>query len=117
MFAGRVDAAEGFFQRAVRVAPDHPGVLGNYAGFLQSYRKDYESAEHFYKESLLLKPDHVPSICSYSTIVIEQHKNLQVGRDMLARALELQPNIDAVRERLADVDRRMQQPEHAFMPS
>jgi hypothetical protein len=33
--AEQYDKAEGFMQRAVRLAPDHHGVLCNYAGFLQ----------------------------------------------------------------------------------
>lgn len=37
--AGEVDEAEGLFQRAVRVSPDHHGVLCNYAGFLQVTRR------------------------------------------------------------------------------
>jgi Tfp pilus assembly protein PilF len=33
--SGELDEAEGHLQRAVRVAPDHHGILCNYAGFLQ----------------------------------------------------------------------------------
>jgi len=33
--SGELDEAEGLLQRSVRVAPDHHGVLCNYAGFLQ----------------------------------------------------------------------------------
>eukprot|EP00281_Chroomonas_sp_CCMP1168_P008894 CAMPEP_0206265580 /NCGR_PEP_ID=MMETSP0047_2-20121206/30078_1 /ASSEMBLY_ACC=CAM_ASM_000192 /TAXON_ID=195065 /ORGANISM="Chroomonas mesostigmatica_cf, Strain CCMP1168" /LENGTH=487 /DNA_ID=CAMNT_0053693499 /DNA_START=1 /DNA_END=1465 /DNA_ORIENTATION=+ len=96
--------AEALLQRAVRIAPDHHGVLCNYAGFLQSARHDLEGAEHFYKRSLLLAPDHVPTLCSYSTIQIDLHKNPREAREMLRRALDLMPGIDAVRSRLADVD-------------
>lgn len=103
-FPGENDEAEGLFHRAIRIAPDHHGVICNYAGFLQSARRDLETAEHFYKQSLILAPDHVPSLCSYSTVMLELHENVPAARNMLKKAYGLMPHVEPIRERLLAVE-------------
>ena len=66
-FLDRNDEAEVALQAAIRLAPAHPGVLCNYAGFLHTTRLDFDGADRHYRMALAAKPDHVQTLSCYGS--------------------------------------------------
>lgn len=70
------DKAEGLYVQAIKLSPDHAGLLGNFALFLKRARDDSIRAETFFKRAIIADPHHANNLGNYAGLV----KNVGVQR-------------------------------------
>ncbi len=88
---GRYEAAEEAFLRYIELIPDEPNPYDSYAELLMKIGRFEESIEA-YEKALAVKSDFLPSLSgiAYDLIFLERFEE---AREVLARQLELAPNI------------------------
>jgi Tfp pilus assembly protein PilF len=84
-FLDRNDEAEVALQAAIRLAPAHPGVLCNYAGFLHTTRLDFDGADRHYRMALAAKPDHVQTLSCYGSFKMRVTEEFEEAKVPLSR--------------------------------
>ena len=72
--------------------PNSYELMGNYATFLYSAKKDYDDAEKYYKKALDLEPDSDINCGAYANFLRATKKDYDKAEKYYKKALELEPN-------------------------
>jgi len=70
----------------------HPSLMGNYAIFLESVKKDYDAAEKHYLKALEIEPDHANVNGNYATLLCGIKKDYDAAEKYYLKALEIEPD-------------------------
>ena len=81
--------AERLYKRLVEAQSTHPGILGNYALFLEKQNRPDE-AETFYKRALEVDPTHAPVLRNYA-VFLGNRNRIDEAEAFYKRALEADP--------------------------
>ena len=66
---GWIDKAEGLYQRALELYPEHPLATGDYAVFVHRIKKNYKEAERLYERALEIHPNHASIWSKYGNFL------------------------------------------------
>jgi Flp pilus assembly protein TadD len=89
-YAGRFAEADRSYLEAVRLAPQDPDILGNYALMLDSVG-DLGAAEAYYLRALAASPDHANNLSNYA-VLLEERGDDELAREFHERAVLSAPN-------------------------
>lgn len=84
--------ADSFYRKAVELAPNDAGILGNYAIFLKNVRKDYERAEQFYERAVKADSNNAINLGNYANFLTNVRKDHARGEEFYERAVKADPN-------------------------
>ncbi len=87
-----IDQQDAIYQEGVEKLPKSHELIGSYAFFLHTIRKEYERAESYYKESLKLAPESALYNGNYALFLRDIRKGYDQAEIYYKKALELKPN-------------------------
>lgn len=79
------------YQDAIKALPDSAKLLGNYALFLHTVRKEYDAAETYYIRALEADPKMLNNITNYAVFLRQVRKNADKAEGYYLQALEADP--------------------------
>ncbi|MDQ2631637.1 MAG: tetratricopeptide repeat protein, partial [Actinomycetota bacterium] len=85
------DRAERIYQEGVERLEDSR-LLGNYAVFLDTIRKDHKRAEEYYKRALALDPDNASVLNNYALLLTRTRRDPDRAEKYYKHALTLNPD-------------------------
>ncbi|HRO43185.1 MAG TPA: tetratricopeptide repeat protein [Flavipsychrobacter sp.] len=91
--AGNNAASDSSYEKALRLNPENPSVLNNYAYYLSVRGSRLADAEKMSKKSLALRPDEPTFLDTYGWILYKQG-NYEKAKDYIQRALDKNPDAD-----------------------
>ncbi|MEI4551121.1 tetratricopeptide repeat protein [Pseudoalteromonas spongiae] len=116
-----LDKKDMLFKWGLEQFPKSHELIGNYALFLKSDKKDYEHAEKYYLKAIELDPNHVNNIGNYATFLSDIKKDFEQAEKYYLKAIELDPNnathIGNYANFLADVKKDYEQAEKYYLKS
>ena len=80
---------EEIYKEGIRKLPNSHELIGNYANFLHTIRKDYNNAEMYYKKALELDPEHAAYNGNYAGFLLGLGRKIE-GKKYLDKAFGLQ---------------------------
>ena len=80
-----VTKAESVFESGVATFPRDPALLGSYANFLRTERKDLDRAEEYYQRALEADPKHANTLGNYAGFLLSRG-HVERGMTLLAEA-------------------------------
>lgn len=95
---GQLDKAEELYLKFIAEAPDHAWTIGNYAGFLCDYKKDYDKAIEYAQKALAIMDygvaRHTLARAAYHKGFYLHHteKKLEEAHEYYRLAVEVYPN-------------------------
>ncbi len=89
--------AEDNYLKALKVNSDDPHVLGNYADFLSSVRKDYKGAEDLYKRAINADPKNAINLGNYAGLLLARDVKGE-GFEKLEEAMNLAKDEELILE-------------------
>ncbi|MGA2125668.1 MAG: tetratricopeptide repeat protein [Xanthobacteraceae bacterium] len=109
--AGDLAAAAACYDRALALAPDHPGIRYGYAMLLQSMGRKAEAIEHL-KLAVSAKPEHLDGRFALGNLLYAEGKDAEAIECYL-KILQLSPRHAETHNNLANVYQRLGQMERA----
>ena len=85
-----IDKKDEIYTRGIEALPNNPNIIGNYANFLRTERKDMEKAESYYTRAIEADPKNAIQLGNYAQLCFQSGRREQ-GLQLLARADELRP--------------------------
>ncbi len=89
---GNIEQAERYYDLAIGVDPNDVRNLGNYAVFLEKYRKDFDAAETYYKRAIDADPNDADFLGNYATFLHKHRKDYDAAETYYKRAIDADPN-------------------------
>ncbi len=86
------DAADAVYRRGIAELGEVAPLLGNYALFLTSVRKDEDAAEAMFKRALEADPNHANNLGNYALFLQNVRKNYGGAEALFMRVLETDPS-------------------------
>ena len=86
------DQAESVYANGLEQFPNSAPLLGNYAVFLQSIRKDHDKAEEYYQRAVQADPNHANHLGNYAVFLQTTRKDYDKAEEYYQRALQADPN-------------------------
>jgi tetratricopeptide (TPR) repeat protein len=86
-----VDRADAVYGEGLQEFPNSSGLLGSYAVFLESIRKDYDGAEAMYRRALEAEPRNPIHLGNYALFLQSVRKDYDGAGAMYKRAIEAEP--------------------------
>lgn len=80
------------YRAGIDALPDSAKLVGSYANFLRTARKDYATAEALYKKALELDPNHAINTGNYASFLHTIRKDYTTAEVLFKKALKLDPN-------------------------
>ncbi|WP_431312845.1 KGGVGR-motif variant AAA ATPase [Nannocystis pusilla] len=80
------------FEAALAISPTSSDVLGAYASFLHTQRKDLDAAESFYRRALDADPDHATNLGNFALFLCDERRDFDAAESFYRRALDADPN-------------------------
>jgi len=87
-----VDKQDTIYQEGIEKLPKSHELIGSYAFFLHTIRKEYKQAEIRYKEALELDPNHANNNGNYAIFLSDICKEYDQAEIYYKKTLELDPN-------------------------
>src|SRR5215469_2303286 len=109
---GEFDAAVACYEKALTLAPDHPGIHYAFAMVLQDLKRAPEAIAHF-KHALAKKPNHLESHFGLGNLLYAQGQNLEAIQCYL-KVLQLNADHAETHNNLANVLLKLGQRERAI---
>lgn len=111
--AGNYGASDAAYDEALRLNPENPTALNNYAYYLSLRGARLNDAEKMSKKSLTIRPEEPTFLDTYGWILYKQG-NYQKAKDYIERALQKNPNADGtLYEHLGDIHYKLNDKEKA----
>ncbi len=85
------DQAEAIYRRGLEQFPTSAPLLGNFALFLEKFRKDYDGAEEHYRRALAADPEHANLLGNYANFLKKIRKDYDGAEEHYRRALAADP--------------------------
>ena len=85
------DSAEARYVEGLRIYPAFAPLLGNYAVFLQTVRKDPDRAEEYHKRAIEADPAPANSLANYAVFLQRVRKDPDRAEEYYRRAIEADP--------------------------
>jgi tetratricopeptide (TPR) repeat protein len=104
-------AAAACYDKALALAPDHPGILYGYAALLQGLGRSKEAIEHL-RRSLLRRPDHLDALFLLGNLLYAGGQNAEAIECYL-KILKFSPRHAETHNNLANVYQKLGQLEPA----
>ncbi len=86
-----LDEAEVIFKEGLKNHPSSSVLLGTYANFLRSERKDMDAAETFYKRAIDADPGHANNLGNYAIFLRSERKDMDDAEAFYKRAIDADP--------------------------
>jgi protein O-mannosyl-transferase len=86
-----IDRQEVIYKDALNNLPNSAPLLGNYAFFLDSVRKDYDRAEKFYRHAIDIDPKQVNNLGNYANFLKNQRQDYDSAEEYYKRAIDINP--------------------------
>jgi Tfp pilus assembly protein PilF len=86
-----VEKRDEVYRQAVLALPDAAELLGNYALFLRSARRDLDRAETFYKRAIAADPKDGDYLGNYANFLRVERRDLDQAEALYNRALRVDP--------------------------
>ncbi len=86
------DRADEIYRAGIGKFPDSHELMGNYALFLDSIRKDYDGAEEYYKRAVVAEPNDADYPGNYAFFLENIRKDYDGAEEYYKRAIEAEPN-------------------------
>ena len=83
--------AEAIYAEGIKQFPGSASLLGNYAVFLETARRDYDRAEDLYRRALDADARHANNVGNYASFLRDVRKDYDRAEDLYRRALDLDP--------------------------
>ena len=87
-----LDEKERLFEEGLEATQNAPQLLGNYAVFLETQRKDDDKAEEYYLKALAADPNHAAHLGNYASFLETQRKDDDKAEEYYLKALAADPN-------------------------
>jgi Tfp pilus assembly protein PilF len=84
--------ANAIYTEGLKQFPKSAPLLGNYAIFLNSIRKDYDRAEEYHRRALAADPNHANNLGNYALFLCDVRKDYDGAEEHFRRALAVDPN-------------------------
>jgi tetratricopeptide (TPR) repeat protein len=110
--AGELDAAMVHYQKALILAPDHPGILYAFATLLHSLGRNHEAVDHL-NRALARRPEHLDSHFTLGNVFFALGRDGDAARCYL-RVLQINPRHPETHNNLANVLLRQGHAERAI---
>ena len=110
--AGDLDAAAACYDRALVLAPDHPGVHYAYATLLQTLGRNAEAIEHL-RRALSGRPDHLDAHFVLGNLLYAGGQDAE-AMECYLKVLQLSPRHPETHNNLGNVYQRQAQMERAI---
>jgi tetratricopeptide (TPR) repeat protein len=110
--AGDLDAAAACYDKALALAPDHPGIHYGYAMLLQSLGRNAEAIEHL-RQALSGRPDHLEAHFALGNLLYAGGQDAG-AMECYLRVLQLSPRHPETHNNLGNVYQRQGQMERAI---
>jgi tetratricopeptide (TPR) repeat protein len=110
--AGELDASIAHYERALTLAPDHPGILYAFATVLHSLGRNPEAVDHL-NRAIARRPDHLDSHFTLGNVFFALGRDGDAARCYL-RVLQLSPRHPETHNNLANVLLRQGHAERAI---
>ncbi len=110
--AGDLNAAAGCYDKALALAPDHPGIHYAYATLLQSLGRNAEAIEHL-RRAVSGRPDHLDAHFALGNLLYAGGQDAEAIECYL-KVLKLNPRHSETHNNLANVYQRQGQMELAI---
>ncbi|MCG8344522.1 MAG: hypothetical protein MI685_05075, partial [Chlorobiales bacterium] len=81
------EKADKVYKEGIREIPDSVELLGNYASFLETVRKQHDEAEKYYQRAIEVDPKHVVSLTNYAKFLSYDCKSPAAAEKYYKRAL------------------------------
>ena len=88
-----IERRDVIYQKGIKNIPVSAELLGNYAFFLRSIKKDYDKAEEFYNKAIELDPNHADNTGNYAKFLIAKNE-LENAENLIKKAFALNQNKD-----------------------
>jgi tetratricopeptide (TPR) repeat protein len=109
---GDLKAAAACYDKALALAPDHPGIHCGYAMLLISLKRNAEAIDHL-RRAVLRKPDHLDAHFALGNLLYSAGQDTEAIACYL-RVLQLSPHHVETHNNLANVYQRLGQMERAI---
>ncbi|MBK8458823.1 MAG: hypothetical protein IPL43_00220 [Micropruina sp.] len=83
--------ADELHKRALAADPADAGILGNYANFLTTVRRDHDGAEALYRRALDADPTHANNLGNYAYFLTTVRRDHDGAEALYRRALDADP--------------------------
>ncbi|MBI2304917.1 MAG: tetratricopeptide repeat protein [Chloroflexi bacterium] len=85
------ERADQIYQEGLKKFPQSADLLGVYAGFLKTVRKDYGGAEGYYQRALEADPGYATALGNYANFLWTIRKDYEGAEGYYRRAIEADP--------------------------
>jgi Tfp pilus assembly protein PilF len=85
------EKAQKTYQHGIEEFPKSSSLLGNFANFLSTQRKDFEQAEEYYQRALKVDPTNAANLANYANFLATQRKDFERAEEYYHRALATEP--------------------------
>ncbi|HXU35751.1 MAG TPA: tetratricopeptide repeat protein [Blastocatellia bacterium] len=87
-----LEKREAIFRAGLEDFPRSAELIGSFALFMETARKDYDEAERLYRKSLELDANNAVSVSNFAVFLEEVRKDHDEAERLHRKALELHPN-------------------------
>ncbi|KDO31288.1 hypothetical protein SPRG_03904 [Saprolegnia parasitica CBS 223.65] len=88
----RLALAEQMYLEAVDASPTSPDIVGNYAAFLHSIKRDNDAAEVQYERAVALQPTHAVNCAQFASFLALVRHDAERAQAFYKRSLAANPN-------------------------